>query len=86
VDFRALIFVDVLLVLAVTEIQLRSVPKADFVFDYRNKPGHDPRREHRAEPLGAFHVVLDQIVVNTPEQIDLKPRYHRAPHNRRDAH
>ena len=85
-DFSALVFVDVFLVFAVAEINLRPVPEANFILDNRSPTLCDPTSQHRAEALWTFHVVLVQIVPDTPEQIDLQPWDSRAPHDRGDTH
>jgi hypothetical protein len=86
VDFSALIFVDVLFVLAVAEVYLRSVPEPDLVLNDRAPALRDPACQHRAEALGAFHVVFVQVVPDAPEEIDLEPGNGAAPHKGGDTH
>jgi hypothetical protein len=86
VYFCALVLVDVFLVFAVAEVNLAAVPEADFILDDRHELARHPAGEHGAEALGAFHVVLDQIVADPAEQVDLQARDGRAPQDGRDTH
>ena len=86
VDLGALIFEPVLLVLAVAEIDLRAVPEPDLVLDDIDEAAAFPARQQRPKPVRAFHVVLDQIVAQPPEEIDLQAPDQRAPDYRGDPH
>jgi hypothetical protein len=85
VDLGALVLVDVAVVLAVAEVDLAAVPEADLVLDDLDELCGRPWGQERAEPLRAFHVVLDEIIADAAEQVDLQPGNGRAPIDRRGA-
>src|SRR5262249_35992185 len=86
VDFSALVFEPVLLILAVAQINPRAIPEADFILNDLTPASIDPSREKRAEAFRAFHVVLDKIVPNPTEQVHLQAGNRRTPNNRGNAH
>ncbi len=86
VDFRALVFVDIVLCLAVTEIDHRAVPEPDLVTDDPAPAAKNPHCEQRAKAFRAFKMVLVQILANASEQVDLQACDSRAPDDRGDPH
>ncbi|WP_348642735.1 hypothetical protein [Mesorhizobium sp. B2-4-15] len=85
-DFSALIFEPVLLVEAVAEIDFRAVPEPNFILDDGDEPALHPAGQQFAKAARAFHVVLDQILMDAPEEIDLKARDFGAPEDGSGAH
>jgi hypothetical protein len=81
-DLGALVFVDVLLVLAVAQEDLRAVGKANLVRDDLAPARRDPGGEQRAKALRAFHMVLREVVAGAAEQVDLQSRDVAAPRDR----
>src|SRR5258708_4844357 len=74
VDFGALIFVDVPLVLGVAEINLTFLLfEPDFVVNDRHPLLDDPRREQHSETLRSLQMIFDQVVANTAEKIYMQP-------------
>src|SRR6185437_11653949 len=71
VDFSALIFVSVAVILTMAEVDPRAVPEPDFLLDDLDEPLRFPRREESPKPLRSLHVVLNQIGEQSPKQIDL---------------
>lgn len=88
VNLGALVLGDVLLVLAVAEVDLRTVPELDEVLRVvrLHIAGIDPLTQQRREPSRPLHVVLGQIIRQAPEDIHLQPWDVRAPGDGRHAH
>jgi hypothetical protein len=50
----------------------KAIPQGGPLQRGRIKPTHDPTGQQSAEALRPFHVVLDQVVSDAPEEIDLQ--------------
>src|SRR6185437_13640401 len=86
VNLRPEILEAVLFLMAVTEIDFAAVPEPDFVLHDNSEARGDPGGQHGSEALGAFKVVLDEVIVHPAEKIDLQPSNGRGPHDRRSSH
>jgi hypothetical protein len=86
VDLGALVFVDVVLLVAVAQEDARAVPEADLVRDDLALADRHPGGEQRAQALRAFQVVFGEVAAGAPEQVDLQARDLAAPQHGADAH
>ncbi len=86
VNLGALVLVDILRVFAVAKVDFRSIPEPNLILDDLHQACIGPGRQQRPKTLRAFHVVLDQVIPDAPEDIDLQAHYARTPDYGCDTH